>query len=221
MICAVVVVTTRSTATGLDPRPPSPLPSPPPNTMNYFMVVTPEGAISFCTRSLRQSSDAPNPEAKTVTADEARKIIIAAPAVAQFISMGGMEFLAPALMAGAPPDEADLLWETLASNRHVDLSVVWAVNYGFPTTAESHLAADDADDLACLQRVHATALQRGYLERRTQSGSTQRLALSAGSELAKYAFHGVGTCARLAREHPPDQSWMTTPYDILSLFKRD
>lgn len=154
----------------------------------------------------------------TTTVAEAQAAILNAPAATQFVSMGAMDMMVPKLAIGLSESEGEMIWKLLLSDRHVDLSVLWAVNYGFPTSFESHVLATDADKLACLQRVYHDALQKGYLERRTQSGSTQRWTLPYDVENTVYKFHGVATCARLAEEHPPDQSWMTTPYKLSSLF---
>lgn len=145
--------------------------------------------------------------------------LVALPPATRVVTIGGMQGCLRALCHLLSPEEARAIWNLALSDRHTDMSLNWAISNGFPTPLESYMVAGDSADIACLKRVYASATATGFLVRHTATGKMQRWALPVGALTGKYAFHGVAECQRLLREHPPDQSWMLTPYEIEAEFR--
>lgn len=153
-------------------------------------------------------------EAVSEGAAEIYAALVALPPATSIVTVGGLQGCLRVLCRLLSPEEARTLWQLALSNRHIDISLNWAISNGFSTPLESYMVAGDSADIACVKRIYATAVDTGFLVRHTAVGKEQRWALPAGILTGAYAFHGAAECRRLLGAHPPDQSWMLTPYKI-------
>lgn len=111
------------------------------------------------------------------------------------------------------------VWAFACSDRHQDMALNFAINFGFmPKLEECPKAAQQAS-LAALVAVHQRARSVGILERTTLSGSMQTLPLPRLGAADRH-FLGAATCRRLLGIYPPNQSWMSTPFNVAGLFVR-
>ena len=145
--------------------------------------------------------------------------IVALPCTALVVTFDGLRTVFSPLVDQVAPVSAEAVWAFACGDRHHDMALNFAISFWFvPQLAECPKAGRQ-DTLDALVAVHGRARSIGYLERTTLSGTLQSLPLPHLGTAARQ-FLGAATCRRLLGIYPPNQSWMTTPFDIAGLFIR-
>jgi len=118
------------------------------------------------------------------------------------------------LLAAAASDGFLTDWVTthVTSINHIDIHEAFVLEFGYPTLLSSFPAAVGTTKVEQIRALHASACSTGFAIRKTAAGKPQTWLMPATG------MRSTVDAQAQAVQFPPDQSWMSTPFDVTSLW---
>lgn len=118
------------------------------------------------------------------------------------------------LLAAAASDGFLTNWVTahVTNINHIDIHEAFVLEFGYPTLLGSFPAAVGATKVEQVRALHASACSTGFAVRKTVAGKPQTWLMPATG------MRSTVDAQAQAAQFPPNQSWMSTPFETKSLW---